>query len=117
MPDPIDGGGEALRRLRMRHGRVEMVERPIYLVAGDHQRGTDTDGVVVGVLTTVAMVFFNELAQTMRPRPEQSIVRQTVRMIEARVWKRCQLCPRLRRDPVRRNGLALTHPNALVRIR
>ena len=51
MLDPIDGAGEALRRFRMRQGLVELVERPIYFVAGDHQWGTDTDGVVVGVLT------------------------------------------------------------------
>ena len=35
----------------MPQGRVEFVKRPIYFVAGDHQRGTDTDGVVVGVFT------------------------------------------------------------------
>lgn len=40
-----------LRRCRLPQGRVELVEHPIYLVAGNHQRGTDTDGVVVGVLT------------------------------------------------------------------
>jgi len=40
-----------LRRFRMPQGRVELVKRPIYIVAGDHQRGTDTDGVVMGVLT------------------------------------------------------------------
>ena len=51
IPDPIHGAGEALRCLRMCQGRVELVERPIYLVAGDHQRRTDTNGVVVGVLT------------------------------------------------------------------
>jgi hypothetical protein len=40
-----------LRRFRMPQGRVELVKRPIYFVAGDHQRGTDTDGVVMGILT------------------------------------------------------------------
>ena len=39
-----------LRRCRLPQGRVELVERPIYFVAGYHQWGTDTDGVVVGVL-------------------------------------------------------------------
>jgi hypothetical protein len=40
-----------LRRFRMPQGRVELVKRPIYFIAGDHQRGTDTDGVVMGILT------------------------------------------------------------------
>jgi hypothetical protein len=35
----------------MAQGRVELVNRPICFVAGDHQRRTDTDGVVVSVLT------------------------------------------------------------------
>ena len=50
-PDPIESVDEALRRFRMPQGRVELVKRPIYFVAGDHQRRTDTDGVVMGVLT------------------------------------------------------------------
>jgi len=41
----------SLRRFGVRQGRVELVERPIYFVAGDDQWGTDTDGVVVGILT------------------------------------------------------------------
>jgi hypothetical protein len=32
-------------------GRVELVNRPINFVAGNHKRGTDPDGVVMGVLT------------------------------------------------------------------
>ena len=35
----------------MPQGRVELVERPIYFVAGNHQWRTDTDSVVVSVLT------------------------------------------------------------------
>ena len=41
---------EALCCFRMRQGRVELFERPIYFAAGDHQGWTNTDGVVVGVL-------------------------------------------------------------------
>ena len=40
----------ALCRFRMRQGRVELFERPVYFAAGDHQGWTDTDNVVVGVL-------------------------------------------------------------------
>ena len=40
-----------LRQCRLAQRCVEVVERPIYFVACDHQRGTDSDGVVVGVLT------------------------------------------------------------------
>ena len=42
---------EVLRRFRMPQGRLELVKRPIYFVGGDHERGTDTDGVVMRVLT------------------------------------------------------------------
>ena len=41
---------EALCRFRMRQGRVELFERPVYFAAGDHQGWTNTDGVVVGIL-------------------------------------------------------------------
>jgi hypothetical protein len=41
----------AKRYTRMPQGRIELVERPIYFVAGDHQRGADTNGVVAGILT------------------------------------------------------------------
>jgi hypothetical protein len=41
---------EVLCSFRMRQGRVELFERPIYFPVGDHQGWTDTDNVVVGVL-------------------------------------------------------------------
>jgi hypothetical protein len=41
---------EALCRFRMRQGRVELFERPVYFAAGDHQGWTNTDGVIVGIL-------------------------------------------------------------------
>ena len=40
-----------LRRGGLSQGPVELVECPIYFVAGDHQWRTDTDSVVVSVLT------------------------------------------------------------------
>jgi len=41
----------SLCRFRMPQGRVELVESPIYFVTGDYQRGTNTDGMVVSILT------------------------------------------------------------------
>ena len=41
---------EALCRFRMRQGRVELFERPVYFVAGDHKWRTNANGVIVRVL-------------------------------------------------------------------
>jgi D-amino-acid dehydrogenase len=41
---------QALCRFRMRQGRVELFERPVYFAACDHQGWANTDAVVVGVL-------------------------------------------------------------------
>ena len=51
--------GAKLRRFRIRQGRLELVERPIYLVTGDHQRRTDTNDVSTRETSLIKSISYN----------------------------------------------------------